>query len=76
MVDTSTLGCKNKIINFEVGVQRFYAVVSPEVQEHWSIQQFTSISPTNFRMRSAFADKDENPELPGSDNSWTNYRRH
>ena len=59
---------KTKAMNFEVGGQRFYAMVGPEGQEHWSIQKFTSISPkTNFKMSSAFADKDENPDLPGSD---------
>src|ERR1700710_945101 len=59
---------KTKIMNFEVGGRRFYAMVSPEGQERWSIQKFTSISPkTNFKMLNAFADKDENPELPGSD---------
>ena len=59
---------KTKFMNFEVGGRRFYAMVSPEGQEHWSIQKFTSISPkTNFKMSNAFADKDENPELPGSD---------
>ena len=55
-------------MDFKVGGRRFYAMVSPEGQEHWSIQEFTSISPTtNFKMSSAFADKDENPELPASD---------
>ncbi len=55
-------------MNFEVGGRRFYAMVSPEGQERWSIQKYTSISPkTNFKFLSAFADKDENPELPGSD---------
>ena len=59
---------KTKFMNFEVGGRRFYAMVSPEGQERWSIQKYTSISPkTNFKMLSAFADKDENPELPGSD---------
>lgn len=59
---------KTKFMNFKVGGRRFYAMVSPEGQEHWSIQEFTSISPrTNFKMYSAFADKDENAELPGSD---------
>ena len=59
---------KTKFMNFEVGGRRFYAMVSPEGQEHWSIQEFTSISPTtNFKMSNAFADKDENPELPGSE---------
>ena len=59
---------KTKIMDFKVGGRRFYAMVSPEGQERWSVQKFTSISPkTNFKMSSAFADKDENPELPGSD---------
>jgi len=59
---------KTKIMNFEVGGRRFYAMVSPEGAEHWSIQKYTSITPkTNFKMLNAFADKDENPELPGSE---------
>ena len=59
---------KTKFMNFEVGGRRFYAMVSPEGQERWSVQKYTSISPkTNFKMSNAFADKDENPELPGSD---------
>jgi len=59
---------KTKIMNFEVGGRRFYAMVSPEGQENWAIQKYTSISPkTNFKFLNAFADKDENPNLPGSD---------
>jgi uncharacterized protein YndB with AHSA1/START domain len=59
---------KTKHMNFEVGGRRFYAMVSPEGQERWIIQEYTSITPkTNFKMFNAFADKDENPELPGSD---------
>ena len=59
---------KTKIMNFEVGGRRFYAMVSPEGQEHWSLQRFTSISPkTNFKMLNAFADAAENPELPASE---------
>ncbi len=59
---------KTKFMDFKVGGRRFYAMVSPEGQERWSIQKYTSISPkTNFKMSNAFADKDENPELPGSD---------
>ena len=59
---------KTKIMDFKVGGRRFYAMVSPEGQEHWSIQKYTSISPkTNFKYLNAFADKDENPDLPGSD---------
>jgi len=32
------------------------------------LQKYTSISPkTNFKLFNAFADENENPELPGSD---------
>src|SRR3954467_3469378 len=59
---------KTKFMDFKVGGRRFYAMVSPEGQERWSIQEYTSITPkTNFKMYNAFADKDENPELPGSE---------
>ena len=59
---------KTKVMNFEVGGRRFFAMVSPEGQERWFIQKFTSITPkTNFKTYNTFADKDENPELPGSD---------
>ena len=55
-------------MNFEVGGKRFYAMVDPDGQEGWIIQEYTSISPkTNFKLLNAFADKDENPLLPGSD---------
>ena len=60
---------KTKYMDFRVGGRRFYAMVSPEGQEHWSIQDFTAISPiTNFKYVSAFADKDENinKEFPSS----------
>ena len=63
---------KTKYMNFEVGGKRFYAMVSPEGQERWAIQEYTSITPkTNFKLYNAFADKDENPELPGSDWDYT-----
>ncbi len=63
---------RTKHMNFEVGGRRFYAMVSPEGQERWAIQKYTSISPkTNFKMFNAFADQDENPQLPGSDWDYT-----
>ncbi|MDE3236730.1 MAG: SRPBCC domain-containing protein [Bacteroidota bacterium] len=63
---------KTKYMDFKVGGQRFYAMVGPEGQELWAIQKYMSISPkTNFKMFNAFADKDENPELPGSDWDFT-----
>ena len=59
---------KTKYQNFEVGGKRFYAMVSPDGLERWAIQTYTSITPkTNFKMYNAFADKDENLELPGSE---------
>jgi uncharacterized protein YndB with AHSA1/START domain len=63
---------KTKFMDFKVGGRRFYAMVSPDGHERWAIQKYTSISPkTNFKMFNAFADKDENPELPGSDWDYT-----
>jgi uncharacterized protein YndB with AHSA1/START domain len=59
---------KTKSMDFKVGGRRFYAMVSPEGQEKWAIQEYTSITPiTNFKYLNAFADKDEHPQLPGSD---------
>src|SRR5260221_8016116 len=59
---------KTKFMDFKVGGKRFYAMVSPEGQERWVIQKYTSITPkTNFKYVNAFADAAENPELPGSD---------
>lgn len=63
---------RTKFMDFTVGGRRFYAMVSPEGHERWAIQQYISISPkTNFKMLNAFADKDENPELPGSEWDYT-----
>lgn len=63
---------KTKSQDFKVGGRRFYAMVSPEGQERWAIQKYVSISPkTNFKLFNAFADKDENPELPGSEWDYT-----
>ncbi|MCX6168007.1 MAG: SRPBCC domain-containing protein [Ignavibacteriales bacterium] len=63
---------KTKYMDFKVGGRRFYAMVSPEGNERWAIQKYTSISPkTNFKMYNTFADKDENPELTSSDWDYT-----
>ncbi|MGK4568205.1 SRPBCC family protein [Flavobacterium sp. 3HN19-14] len=59
---------RTKNMNFEVGGQRFYAMVSPKGQERWALQTYTSINPkTNFKMFNAFADEAGNPEPTGSD---------
>lgn len=63
---------RTKHMNFEVGGKRFYAMVSPEGLERWAIQKYILINPTtNFKMLNAFADEDENPELPGSEWEYT-----
>jgi len=63
---------KTKYMDFKVGGRRVYAMVSPEGQERWAIQEYKSISPkTNFKLFNAFADEDENPVLPGSDWDYT-----
>lgn len=59
---------KTKVMDFKVGGRRFYAMVSPDGQERWAVQKYTSITPqTNFQFFNAFADADENLQLPGSD---------
>jgi uncharacterized protein YndB with AHSA1/START domain len=63
---------KTKVMDFKVGGRRFYAMVSPEGQERWMVQKYTSINPkTNFKTFNVFADKDENLDLPGSDWDYT-----
>jgi uncharacterized protein YndB with AHSA1/START domain len=58
---------RTKYMDFKVGGRRFYAMVSPAGDERWAVQKYTSITPkTNFKFFNAFADADENPQLPGS----------
>jgi uncharacterized protein YndB with AHSA1/START domain len=62
------LTAKTKYQDFKVGGKRFYAMILPDGQERWSLQEYTSITPiTNFRMHNVFTDKDETPEPYGSD---------
>ena len=59
---------RTKVMDFREGGRRFYAMVSPEGAEKCSVQKYTSIThKTNFKLLNAFAYKNENPELPGSD---------
>lgn len=59
---------RTKALDFEVGGRRFYAMVGPDGAERWAVQKYTSITPkTNFKFFNAFADADENLQLPGSD---------
>ena len=63
---------KTKFQDFKVGGRRFYAMVSPEGHERWAIQKYISITPkTNFKQFNVFSDKDENPELHGSEWDFT-----
>lgn len=59
---------RTKVMEFKEGGRRFYAMVSPEGEERWSVQKYTSITPkSNFKFFNAFADENENLQLPGSD---------
>jgi uncharacterized protein YndB with AHSA1/START domain len=61
---------RTKDMDFKVGGRRFYAMVSPEGNEHYAVQEYKSITPkTNFKIRNSFADKDgkADPQWPGSD---------
>ena len=59
---------RTKAMEFREGGRRFYAMVSPEGQERWAVQKYTSITPKdNFKFFNAFSDENENLQLPGSD---------
>lgn len=59
---------RTMVLDFKVGGRRFYAMVGPDGAERWAVQKYTSITPkTNFKFFNAFADADENLQLPGSD---------
>ena len=63
---------RTKYMDFRVGGKRFYAMVSPDGQEGWILQEYKSITPkTNFQLYNVFADKDENPAPTGSDWDYT-----
>ena len=59
-------------MEFKIGGRRFYKMISPEGQEHYAVQDYTSISQkTNIQYISGFSDKDQNinPEFYGSENN-------
>lgn len=63
---------KTKYMNFVEGGKRFYAMVSPEGNERWALQQYKSIQPkTFFSLYNTFTDADENPDPTGSDWEYT-----
>ncbi|HEV7644033.1 MAG TPA: SRPBCC domain-containing protein [Pyrinomonadaceae bacterium] len=62
------LESRTKAMDFSVGGRRFYAMVMLDGTERWSVQKYKSITPkSNFKFFNAFADENENLELPGSD---------
>lgn len=63
---------RTKEMDFREGGRRFYAMVSPEGEERWVLQQFKLIKPkTKIQLFNAFADENGNPQLPGSDWDFT-----
>lgn len=63
---------RTKYMNFKEGGKRFYAMVSPEGEERWALQEYKTIRPkTYFKMYNAFADKDGNTEPTGSEWEYT-----
>src|SRR4029079_4895031 len=59
---------RTKVMEFKEGGRRFYAMVGPDGQERWAVQQYRSITPkSNFKFFNAFSDAEENLQLPGSD---------
>lgn len=63
---------KTKYMDFTVGGRRFYAMISPDGQERWILQRYLAITPlSNFKLFNTFADKDENPEITGSEWDYT-----
>lgn len=61
---------KTKSMEFKEGGRRLYAMCGPAGEEHWAIQDFTSITPKiNFKFKDAFCDKNANisSELPASE---------
>ncbi|WP_294820137.1 SRPBCC domain-containing protein [uncultured Flavobacterium sp.] len=61
---------ETKSMDFRVGGRRLYAMVSPEGQKHWGVQEYASITPkTNFRQLNTFSDEEGNflEGMPTSD---------
>ncbi len=52
---------ETKSMDFTVGGRRLYAMVGPEGERHWGVQEYTSITPkTNFKQSNTFSDEDGN----------------
>ncbi|MEZ4920345.1 MAG: SRPBCC domain-containing protein [Saprospiraceae bacterium] len=64
--------CQTHSMDFTVGGRRLYSMFNPDGQEHWSVQDYTEITPmTKLKYLSGFSDKDGNttPEFYGTINS-------
>lgn len=71
-VAPSPFTAKTKYMNFVEGGKRFYAMISPEGNERWALQQYKSIQPkTFFSLYNTFTDANENPDPTGSDWEYT-----
>jgi len=42
---------KTKYMDFKVGGRRFYAMIAPDGQEGWAVQEYTSITPKSILKR-------------------------
>lgn len=63
---------RTKSMDFKVGGHRFYAMVSPEGQEFWSIQKYIAIHPkTNFEYFDTFSDAEQNPNTDLPSANWS-----
>lgn len=63
---------KTIYMDFVEGGKRFYAMISPEGNERWALQQYKTIQPkTFFSLFNTFTDADENPDPTGSDWEYT-----
>lgn len=61
---------ETKSMDFKVGGRRLYAMVSPEGNRHWGVQEYIAITPkTNFRQLNTFSDEEGNflEGMPTSD---------
>ncbi|UPT70371.1 MAG: SRPBCC domain-containing protein [Flavobacterium sp. JAD_PAG50586_2] len=62
---------KTKEMDFKVGGRRLYAMVSPEGNEGWSAQEYTSIHPKDsFRFLSFFTDSEGTPNSALGPSEW------
>lgn len=66
------LTAKTKYMDFKVGGKRFYAMIMPDGQERWALQEYKAITPkTNFKLFNVFTDANENRDQYGSDWDYT-----